>query len=59
MERAAAWGEFVPTLEEVLNIIDLPLYGETNTICLTIVGEDKDRLQRLTAMPSSTKSSYS
>lgn len=36
----------------------LPLYGEFNVMGSTLVGEDKDKLQRLMEASSSIKSSY-
>lgn len=52
------WGEFEPTLEDILNIMALPLYGEANTRSSTFAGEDKDKQQPLMVAVSSTKSSY-
>lgn len=42
-------GKFGPTLEDVLNLIALPLYGETNAIGATSKEEDEDKLQWLVA----------
>lgn len=41
----AAWGKFGPTLEDVLDLMALPLYGETNSIGVTFEEEDEDKLQ--------------
>lgn len=52
------------TLEDVLNLIALSLYGETNTLRLMLKEEDEDKLQRLIAStvlskaPTSSKSTY-
>lgn len=37
-------GRVGPTLEDVLNLMALPLYGETNTMGVTFEGEDEDKL---------------
>lgn len=56
--------EFGPTLEDVLNLMTLPLYRETNSMSLTFKGEDEDKLQQLTvaighsSAISSSKSTY-
>lgn len=49
---------FVSTLEDVLNIMTLSLYGETNAISSTLIGEHKGKLPQLTEAASSTESSY-
>lgn len=54
-----ASGEFGPTLEDVLNITALPLYGETNTMGLILEGEDEDKLQSLTAAIHHSKAASS
>lgn len=36
------WGEFEPTLEDVLNLMALPLYGETNPMSVSLGKEDED-----------------
>lgn len=40
----ATWREFVRTLEEVLDIMALSLYGESNVLDLTVAREDKEKL---------------
>lgn len=49
----------MPTLEDILNIMALLLYGEASAIGLTLVGEDKHKLQHLTVASSFTRSLYS
>lgn len=51
-------GEFALTLKDFISTMALPLYGETNTMGLTLEGENKDKLQLLIEAASSTKSSY-
>lgn len=59
-----AWGEFGPTLEDVLNLMALPLHGVTYTMGLTFEGDNEDKLQRFTVaigpskVMSSNKSMY-
>lgn len=60
----AACRQFGPTLEDVLNLMTLPLYEEANTTGLIFEGKDEDKLQQLTATighskaTSSSKSKY-
>lgn len=40
----AVWEKFGPTLEDVFNLMALPLYGEVNTIGLILEEEEEDNL---------------
>lgn len=55
----AAWGEFVLILEDVLNNMALPLYGETNAMGSMFMAEDEDNLRQLTEASSFSISLYS
>lgn len=39
----AAWGKLGLTLEEVLNLMALPLYKEANAMGLILEGEEEDK----------------
>lgn len=41
----AVWGQFGPTLEDVLHIMALSMYSETNGMGLILEREDNDKLQ--------------
>lgn len=40
----ADWGKFGPTLEDVINLNTLPLYGEINALGATFEEEDEEKL---------------
>lgn len=45
-----AWVEFRPTLEGVMNLTMLPLYEETNSVCVVLGDEDEPKLQSLASI---------
>lgn len=47
-----AWGEFSLTLEDVLNIMSLPLYSDSGMLDLILIGEDKKRVKQITEVAS-------
>lgn len=59
-----AWGEFELTLEDILNLMGLSLYGDNNSISVSFKEGDEDKLQRLityidhSKTTSSSKSIY-
>lgn len=47
------------TLEDVLSLMALPLYGETKAVCTMFEGEDEEKLQWLIATVSHSKATSS
>lgn len=52
----AAYEDFALTLEDVLDIMSLPLYGDSGVLDSTLIEEDMKRVQQLTKVASSHSS---
>lgn len=51
-----AWGEFVPTMEDVALLTSLPMFGEAQVTNLPVLtGENNKRIEALTSFLSKTK----
>lgn len=53
----AAWGEFVPSLEDVVVIARLPVFEDRKAMVVVLKGEDKEMLQFLTSALLSLRTS--
>lgn len=59
----ASWGEFDPSLEDMIVLISVPLVGDSHAIGMTLKGDDQKRLPSLNkslsdSMYASTKATY-
>lgn len=53
----ASRGEFRPTLDDVVSLTMLPIYGERNSMGAVLKGVDEDKLHSLTSAMAASKMS--
>lgn len=53
----ASWGEFRPTLKDMVSLTMLPIYRERKSMGEVLKGEDEDKLHSLTSAMAASKTS--